>query len=43
MENTDISIDELSEIIQRASLLLSICKDMLGQAENNVNKILSEV
>jgi len=43
MENADISVDELTEIIQRASCLISVCKNKLGQTEDNINKILAEM
>ena len=37
MENADISIDELSEKIKRASLLIKICKDKLLKTEEEIN------
>ena len=43
MENADISVDELAEIIKRASFLIAICKEKLGQTEDKVNQILSEM
>lgn len=42
MENADISVDELSEQIKRASLLIKICKDKLLKTEEEVNKIINE-
>ena len=40
MENADISIDELSEKIKRASLLIKICKDKLLKTEEEINVII---
>ena len=42
MENADISIDELSEKIKRASLLIKICKDKLFKTEEEINAIINE-
>lgn len=43
MENAEISVDELAEIIKRASCLISICKDKLTKTEEEVNKIIEEL
>lgn len=43
MENAEISVDELAEIIKRASFLISICKDKLTKTEEEVNKIIEEL
>jgi len=43
MENADISVDELAEIIKRASSLITVCKEKLGQTEDKVNEILAEM
>ena len=42
MENADISVDELSEKIKRAALLIKICKDKLLKTEEEINAIFSE-
>ena len=42
MENADISVDELTKNIERASLLLKICKEVLGKTETEVNKIIEQ-
>lgn len=42
MENATISVDELSEKIKRASLLVSICKDKLMKTEEEINQIIKE-
>ena len=42
MENADISVDELSEKIKRASLLIKICKDKLLKTEEEINAIINE-
>ena len=33
MENADISVDELTKNIERASFLIQICKEKLGKTE----------
>lgn len=43
MEQGDISVDELSEKVLRASELLSQCKNKLFQTEEDVNRIFSEL
>lgn len=40
MENAEISVDELSIMIQRASFLIKICKDKLTKTEVEVSKLL---
>ena len=42
MENADISVDELSDKIKRASFLIQICKDKLLKTEEEINKIINE-
>ncbi len=42
MENADISVDELSEKIKRASFLIKICKDKLFRTEEEINTIINE-
>ena len=42
MENAEISVDELSVMIQRASFLITICKDKLNKTEEEVTKLLEE-
>jgi Exonuclease VII small subunit len=42
MENAAISVDELSDKIKRASLLIKICKDKLLTTEEEINKIINE-
>lgn len=41
MENADISVDELTQNIERALQLIRICKEKLGKTEEEVNKIMS--
>jgi exodeoxyribonuclease VII small subunit len=43
IENGEISVDELSEKVKRAALLIRICKDKLTSTEGDVNKILKEL
>ena len=42
-ENADISVDELSEKVKRASELIKICKSILQNTDNEVQKILEEM
>lgn len=42
MENADITVDELSDKIRRASFLIKICKDKLLQTEEEINAIIKE-
>ena len=43
IENEDISVDELSEKVKRASKLIQICKDALHSTEEEVKQILEEL
>ena len=43
IENEDISVDELSEKVKRASELIRICKNVLFKTEAEVNSILKEM
>jgi exodeoxyribonuclease VII small subunit len=43
IEQGEISIDELSEKVRRASQLIKICKSKLTTTEEDVNKILKEL
>lgn len=43
MENADISVDDLSEKIKKASKLIKICKDKLTKTEQEVNKTIAEL
>ena len=43
IEQGEISVDELSEKVKRASLLIKICKTKLHSTEEDVNKILREL
>ena len=43
MENADISVDELSDNIKKASQLIKICKDKLTKTEEEVNKTIAEL
>jgi len=43
IEEGEISIDELSQKVKRAALLIKICKDKLTSTEEDVNKILKEL
>jgi exodeoxyribonuclease VII small subunit len=43
IEQGEISVDELSEKVKRASRLITICKNKLATTEEDVNKILREL
>ena len=43
IEQGEISVDELSEKVKRASYLIKICKSKLHSTEEDVNKILREL
>lgn len=42
MENADISVDELSKKIERASQLIQICKDKLTKTEEEINQLIEK-
>lgn len=42
MENADISVDELTKSLKRASELIQICKEKLTKTEAEVNKIIEQ-
>lgn len=43
IEDGNISIDQLSEKVKRASMLIKICKAKLSSTEEDVNQILKEL
>lgn len=43
MENSDISVDELTKYIERASFLINFCKERITKTETEVNKIIEQV
>jgi len=43
IEEGQISVDELSEKVKRAALLIKICQTKLSSTEEDVNKILREL
>jgi len=43
IEGGDISVDELSEKVKRAALLIRICKNKLTSTEEDVTRILKEL
>jgi exodeoxyribonuclease VII small subunit len=43
IEEGQISVDELSEKVKRAALLIKICKSKLASTEEDVNRILKEL
>lgn len=43
IEDGEISVDELSEKVKRASELIKICKAKLSATEEDVSKILREL
>ncbi len=43
MEDGEISVDDLSVKVKRASELIKICKNKLSTTEEDVNQILKEL
>ena len=43
IEKGEISVDQLSEKVKRAALLITICKNKLSETEGDVNRILKEL
>jgi exodeoxyribonuclease VII small subunit len=43
IEGGEIGVDQLSEKVKRAALLISICRAKLTATEGDVNKILKEL
>ena len=43
IERGDVSVDELSEKVKRAAVLLKFCREKLASTENDVKKILEEM
>lgn len=43
IENGEISVDELSEKVKRATHLIRICKQKLTSTEEDVNNILKDL
>lgn len=43
IEDGEISVDELSEKVKRASQLIKICKEKLTTTEQDVSKILEDL
>lgn len=43
IENGEISVDQLSEKVKRASVLIKFCKDKLRATELDVEKILEDL
>ena len=42
MENADISVDELTQNIERATKLIKICKEKLNKTETEIKKIIEQ-
>jgi len=43
MENAEISVDELAEMLKRATLLINICKKKLTDTEEEVKGLLEKM
>ena len=43
IENEDISVDDLSKKVKRASELIRLCKTKLTKTEQEVNEVLKEI
>ncbi|MBO4232023.1 MAG: exodeoxyribonuclease VII small subunit [Bacteroidales bacterium] len=42
MEQSNVSVDDLAKKIERAGLLIQICKDKLTKTEEEINKIVEK-
>ena len=42
MENDELDIDQLSEQLKRAKILVKLCKDKLTKTDEEIKKLLSE-
>lgn len=43
IEEGEISVDELSEKVKRAAVLIRICKNKLSSTEEDVSRVLKEL
>ena len=43
LENESVSIDELTQLVQRASELTTFCREKIFKTEQEVEKILKEL
>lgn len=43
MEEGEISVDELSDKVKRAALLIRVCRKKLSSTEEDVSQILEEI
>lgn len=43
LENDNVSVDELTEKMKRATVLMKICRDKLTKTEKEVNKTIEEL
>lgn len=43
IESGEISVDQLSEKVKRATLLIRICKQKLTTTEEDVNRLLNDL
>jgi exodeoxyribonuclease VII small subunit len=43
LEEGEVNVDELSEKVKRATILIAVCKSKLTETEENVNKILKDL
>jgi len=43
MENAEISVDELAEMIKRATVLINVCKKKLTDTEGEVKGLLEKL
>lgn len=43
LEEGEVNVDELSEKVKRATLLIAVCKSKLTETEEDVNKILRDL
>ena len=42
LEEDDVDVDELAERVQRASLLIELCRERIGKAKLRIEEVVKE-
>jgi exodeoxyribonuclease VII small subunit len=43
LEEDDVDVDELAERVQRASLLIELCRERIGKAKLRIEEVVAAV
>jgi exodeoxyribonuclease VII small subunit len=43
LEEEDVDVDELAERVQRASMLIELCRERIGKAKLRIEEVVSAV